>query len=203
MTKMRKMNRPWPKSNQFWRWSGYISICFPENAWKSKFDLLYLKSKCHQKEENQQTMAEISLGESTAHRHLKSPQSLSGRSLHFTSVIKRSGSFSYMTDLHPFCSMSIGHPIPETCGYFKGRVRISTKFSPPEYWIFYTLALQHRAWVFRKDILIIVWQFIIMSKNLDFVPQSHKDWNHISGQIWHTTIVMLMFLFEITFWVAF
>ena len=23
-----------------------------------------------------------------------------------------------------------------------------------------------------------------MSKNLDFVPQFHKDWNHISGQIW-------------------
>ena len=32
-----------------------------------------------------------------------------------------------------------------------------------------------------------------MSKNLDFVPQSHKDWNHISGQIWQTTIVMVMF----------
>ena len=25
-TRMRKTNRPWPKSNQFWRWSGYISM---------------------------------------------------------------------------------------------------------------------------------------------------------------------------------
>ena len=37
-----------------------------------------------------------------------------------------------------------------------------------------------------------------MSKNLDFIPQSHKDRNHISGQIWQTTIVMLMFLFEMS-----
>ena len=32
-----------------------------------------------------------------------------------------------------------------------------------------------------------------MSKNLDFVPQSHKDWNHISGQIWQNTMVVLIF----------
>ena len=25
-TKIRKINRPWPKCNQFWRWSGYISM---------------------------------------------------------------------------------------------------------------------------------------------------------------------------------
>ena len=25
-SKRRKLNRPWPKSNQFWRWSGYISM---------------------------------------------------------------------------------------------------------------------------------------------------------------------------------
>ena len=37
-----------------------------------------------------------------------------------------------------------------------------------------------------------------MSKNLDFVPQSHKDWNHISGQIWQNTMVMLMFLLEMS-----
>ena len=54
--------------------------------------------------------------------------------------------------------------------FSKGRVRISTKISPPEYWIFYTMTLLHRAWVLRKDISIVVWQFIIMSKNLDFVP---------------------------------
>ena len=32
-----------------------------------------------------------------------------------------------------------------------------------------------------------------MSKNLDFVAQSHKDRNHISGQIWQTTVAMLIF----------
>ena len=37
-----------------------------------------------------------------------------------------------------------------------------------------------------------------MSKNLNFVPQSYKDWNHISGQIWQTTIVMRMSLFEMS-----
>ena len=37
-----------------------------------------------------------------------------------------------------------------------------------------------------------------MSKNLDFVPQFHKDWNQISGQIWQNTMVMLMFLFELS-----
>ena len=37
-----------------------------------------------------------------------------------------------------------------------------------------------------------------MSKNLDFVPQSYKDWNHLSGHIWQTTIVMVMFLFEMS-----
>ena len=32
-----------------------------------------------------------------------------------------------------------------------------------------------------------------MSKNLDFVAQFYKDRNHISGQIWHATLVMLNF----------
>ena len=32
-----------------------------------------------------------------------------------------------------------------------------------------------------------------MSKNLDFIAQSHQDRNHISGKIWQTTVVMLIF----------
>ena len=48
--------------------------------------------------------------ESTARRHLKSPWSLSGSSLHLTLVTKRSRSWSWMT---PDCSLSIGPPIPE------------------------------------------------------------------------------------------
>ena len=38
-----------------------------------------------------------------------------------------------------------------------------------------------------------------MSKKLNFVPQFHKNRNHISGQIWQTTLVMVMFLFEMSF----
>ena len=38
-----------------------------------------------------------------------------------------------------------------------------------------------------------------MSKNLEFLPQSHKNWNPTSGQIWQTTSVVLMFLFEMSF----
>ena len=48
-------------------------------------------------------------------------------------------------------------------------------------------------WVF--DISIVVWQFIIMGKNLDFVAQSHKDRNHILDQIWQTSVVMLIFFY--------
>ena len=48
--------------------------------------------------------------ESTARRHLKSPRSLSGRSLHLTLVTKWSQSWSSMTYSHPLCSMSIAHP---------------------------------------------------------------------------------------------
>ena len=46
------------------------------------------------------------VAESTARRHLKSPRSLSGRSLHLVLVTKRSW-------MPPFCSKSIGLPIAE------------------------------------------------------------------------------------------
>ena len=38
-----------------------------------------------------------------------------------------------------------------------------------------------------------------MSKKLDFVPQSHKDRKHISGQIWQTTIVILIFIWNVVY----
>ena len=53
----------------------------------------------------------IQLDESTARRQLKSPQSLSGRSIHMTLVTKWSWSWSWMTYCHPLCAMSIGPPI--------------------------------------------------------------------------------------------
>ena len=46
---------------------------------------------------------------STARRRLKSPQSLSGTSAHLTMVTQ----VNIMDDSHPFCSLSIGCPIPE------------------------------------------------------------------------------------------
>ena len=51
------------------------------------------------------------LDESTARRKLKSPRSLSGRSIHLTLVTTWSWSWSWMTYCHPLCAMSIGPPI--------------------------------------------------------------------------------------------
>ena len=56
---------------------------------------------------------QMKLNESTAHRHLKSPRSLSGRSLHLTLVTKRSWLLSWMTNSYPLCSMPIRPPIPK------------------------------------------------------------------------------------------
>ena len=58
------------------------------------------------------------LDESTAGWQLKSPQSLSGRSIHLTLVTKWSWSWSWMTHCHLLCAMSIGPPILRY-SYFK------------------------------------------------------------------------------------
>ena len=81
-------------------------------------------------------MSNRKLDESTAHRQLKSPRSLSGRSIHLTLVTKWSWSWSWMTYCHPFvqcqhhirhtvclmwcwqCAMSTSPPIPRY-SYFK------------------------------------------------------------------------------------
>ena len=60
----------------------------------------------------------VKLDESTARRQLKSPRSLSGRSIHLTLVTKWSWSWSWMTYCHPLCAMSIGPPILRY-SYFK------------------------------------------------------------------------------------
>ena len=59
---------------------------------------------------------QIQLDESTARRQLKSPRSLSGRSIHLTLVTK--WSWSWMTYYHPLCAMSIIPPIL-SYSYFK------------------------------------------------------------------------------------
>ena len=58
------------------------------------------------------------LDESTARRQLKSPRSLSGRSIHLTLVTKWSWSWSWMTYCHTLCAMSISPPILRY-SYFK------------------------------------------------------------------------------------
>ena len=55
---------------------------------------------------------EKKIDESTARQQLKSPQSLSGRSIHLTVVTEWSQSWSWMTYCHTLCAMSIGSPIP-------------------------------------------------------------------------------------------
>ena len=54
----------------------------------------------------------LKLDESTARRHLKSPRSLSGRSLHLTLVIK--WSWSWMTYSHPFVQYQSALPLWDT-----------------------------------------------------------------------------------------
>ena len=51
------------------------------------------------------------LDESTARQQLKSPWSLSCRSIHLTLVTKWSWSWSWMNYCHPLCAKSIGPPI--------------------------------------------------------------------------------------------
>ena len=58
------------------------------------------------------------LDESTARRQLKSPRSLSGRSIHLALVTKWSRPWSWMTYCHTLCAMSIGPPILRY-SYFK------------------------------------------------------------------------------------
>ena len=58
------------------------------------------------------------LDESTARRQLKSPRSLSGRSIHQTLVTKWLWSWSWMTYCHLLCAMSISPPILRY-SYFK------------------------------------------------------------------------------------
>ena len=53
-----------------------------------------------------------------ARRQLKSPRSLSGRSIYLTLVAKWSWSWSWMTYCHTLCAMSIGPPILRY-SYFK------------------------------------------------------------------------------------
>ena len=79
--------------------SHYLNQCWPSSF--SSYDI-----------------TRIQLDESTARRQLKSPQSLSGRSMHLNLVTKWSWSWSWMTYCHLLCAMSIDPPILRY-SYFK------------------------------------------------------------------------------------
>ena len=58
-------------------------------------------------------LAHLKLDMSTARRRLKSPRPLSGSSTHPTTVTRKSVSWSWKDDSHPFRSTSVSRPIPE------------------------------------------------------------------------------------------
>ena len=104
---------------------------FPENNWAhnglnfskqchlTNIAVATVLTLCHVVKSLQLTWRPLDkLDKLTAHRHLKSPRSLCGRSLHLTFVTKWSRSWSWMTYSHPICSMSIGPPILRY-SYFK------------------------------------------------------------------------------------
>ena len=89
--------------------------------------------------------------ESTARRHLKSPWSLSGSSLHLILVTKRSRSWSWIT---PDCSLSIGPPIPEI-GLFQNltlKIQGQGHSQGQTRWLHLLLRIQ------SKRLLFISWQ---------------------------------------------
>ena len=84
-------------------------------------------------------LCNIKLDESTARRQLKSPRSLSGKSIHLTSVTKWSRSWSSMTFCHTLCAMSIGpseiqlfdheNPWSRSCVWSKFKVTFDLQIS--------------------------------------------------------------------------
>ena len=89
--------------------------------------------------------------ELTARRHLKSPWSLSGSSLHLILVTKRSRSWSWMT---PDCSLSIDPHIPEI-GLFQNlilKIQGQGHSQGQTRWLHLLLRIQ------SKRLLFISWQ---------------------------------------------
>ena len=89
--------------------------------------------------------------ESTARRHLKSPWSQSGSSLHLILVTKRSRSWSWIT---PDCSLSIGPPIPDI-GLFQNltlKIQGQGHSQGQTRWLHLLLRIQ------SKRLLFISWQ---------------------------------------------
>ena len=98
---------------------------------------------------------------STARRRLKSSRSLSNTSTHRTMVTQKPVSWSWMDNAHPFCSMSIGCPIPEIRLFSNSDLETS----------------RWRSWVWPKGKVIQSAQYLINSLPLHVTsirPISHE-----------------------------
>ena len=111
----------------------------------------------------------LQLDESTARRQLKSPRSLSGRSIHLTLVTKWSRSWSWMTYCHTLCAMSISPPILRYI-YFKGqgqghvsgqrsRSRLTFKFQRSRLWSRSNPLVTFEAW---SSIDMFAFRFVVI-----------------------------------------
>ena len=143
--------------------------------------------------------------------HLKSPQSLSGRSIHLTLVTKWSWSWSWMTYCHPLCAMSIGPPILRY-SYFKiwpwksmvkvmcvvkGRSRSCLTFKIQRSWLWSRSnlmvtfeALEFNRYVcfsFRGNQTIFSWDIANSIFDLEIQGQGHGKgqtrWSHLSPRV--------------------
>ena len=125
----RKMRRSGVRDTRYWLfhlfmdsepnfWLHLQNICWPLCGHHDLFLAvrnclhLFQRQACIVK----QSVVIIQLDESTACWQLKSPRSLSGRSIHLTLITK--WSWSWMTYCHPLCAMSTGPPILRY-SYFK------------------------------------------------------------------------------------
>ena len=101
----------WPLEKWFWRQQCTLAVCHLTNKYsfntltpnpQKVYILNFFQSRVLQ--EAQQDQCTIQLDESTAHRHLKSPQSLCGRSVHLNMV-----TVMVMNDLPPTPLLTVNH----------------------------------------------------------------------------------------------
>ena len=120
--------------------------------------------------------------DSTARRHLKSPWSLSGSSLHLILVTKRSRSWSWMT---PDCSLSIGPPIPEI-GLFQN-LTLKIQCQGQIRWLHLLLRIQSTRLLFISWQLHHIWLRTWGMANFIF------DWENFRSRPWPRSNLIVTF----------
>ena len=126
----------------------------------------------------------------TSRRCLKSPQSLSDTSTHPTMDTHRSWSWSWMMDLHPFCSMSISPPIPQIRlfqtltlklqGEGHGCGQRARPYSQPSIQLICFLFVSHQSVNNPRDTAILKFY---LEKSKVYVMGEVRGWGHIIHQI--------------------